>query len=97
VCANVYWDDKDIGMAYAAVLLAVLGFAVGAVFRLTILLSILVFLLLVSVIFSLARGFDFLDTALTIMVVQTILQGTYFLGLVARAFFAADHRVRHMH
>jgi hypothetical protein len=97
VCAKVYWDDKDIGMAYAAVVLAVLGFAVGAVFRLIILLSILVFLLFVSIVFSFARGFDFLDTALTIMVVQTILQGTYFLGLVARAFFSADHRVGHIH
>jgi hypothetical protein len=59
-------------------------------------LSVLALLLLVSIMFSLARGFSFLDTALTIMVVQTILQGSYFLGLVVRAFFGADHRVRHI-
>jgi hypothetical protein len=74
--------------------LAILGFAVGAVFRLKVLLSILAPLLLVSVVFSLARGFGFLDTALTIMAVQTIVQGSYFLGLLARAFFAADRRIR---
>jgi hypothetical protein len=84
-------------MGYAAISLAILGFAVGAVFRLKILLSILAFMLLVSIIFSLARGYNFLDTALTIMVVQTILQATYFLGLVARAFFSADHSMRHTH
>jgi hypothetical protein len=83
-------------MGYAAFSLAILGFAVGAVFRFKVLLAILALLLLVSVVFSLACGFNFLDTALTIMAVQTILQGSYFLGLVARAFFAADHRVRHI-
>ena len=83
-------------MGYAAISLALLGFAAGVVFRLQVLLSILTLLFLVSILFSLGRGFNFLDTALTIMVVQTILQGSYFLGLVARAFFAADHRVRHM-
>jgi hypothetical protein len=81
-------------MGYAAFSLAILGFAVGAVFRLKVLLSILAPLLLVSVVFSLARGFGFLDTALTIMAVQTIVQGSYFLGLLARAFFAADRRIR---
>lgn len=83
-------------MGYAALSLAILGFAVGAVFRLKILLSILALLLLVSIAFSLSRGFDLLDTTLTIMAVQSILQGSYFVGLVARAFFAADHRVRHL-
>jgi len=61
-----------------------------------LILSILALLFLVSIVFSLARGFNFLDTALTIMIVQTILQGSYFLGLVARAFFDTDHRVRHL-
>jgi hypothetical protein len=83
-------------MGYAVISLAILGFAVGVVFRLQVLLSILALLFLVSILFSLGRGFNFLDTALTIMVVQTILQGSYFLGLVARAFLAADHRLRHM-
>jgi hypothetical protein len=76
-------------MGYAAISLAILGFAVGAVFRLKVLLLILALLLFASIIFSLASGFSFLDAALTIMVVQTISQASYFLGLVARAFFDA--------
>jgi hypothetical protein len=64
------------------------------VFRLKILLPVLGLLLIVSVAFSLERGFSFLDTALTIVVVQTILQGSYFLGLVIRAVFTAAHRMR---
>ena len=83
-------------MGYAAISLAMLGFAVGAVFRLNVLILILALLLFASIVFALASGFNFLDTALTIMVVQTILQGSCFLGLVARAFFAAEHRVRHI-
>ncbi len=79
-------------MVYAAIALALVGAAVGLVFRLKILLPVLGLLLIVSVVFSLDRGFSFLDTALTIMVVQTILQGSYFLGLVIRAVFTAAHR-----
>jgi hypothetical protein len=47
-----------------------------------------------SVVFSFACGFTFLDTALTIMIAQTILQGSYFLGLVIRAIFTATHCMR---
>jgi hypothetical protein len=81
-------------MEYAAIVLGILGVTVGVVFRLKVLLPIVALLLVVSVIFSLARGFTFLETALTIMVAQTILQGSYFLGLVIRAIFTAAHRIR---
>ncbi len=81
-------------MGCSAIALAILGGAVGAVFRLKVLLSIVVLLLLASVVFSVARGFSFLDTALTIMAAQTILQTSYFLGLVARNLFSASHRMR---
>jgi hypothetical protein len=76
-------------MGNAAVALAILGFAIGVLFRLRILLSVLALLLVVSIVFSLARDFSFLDTALTIMVVQTIVQGSYFLGLVIRPLLNA--------
>jgi hypothetical protein len=79
-------------MVYAAIMLAILGIAVGLVFRLTILLAILGLLLVVSILFSLGHGFNFLDTALTIMVVQTILQCSYFLGLVFRSALTTGHR-----
>jgi hypothetical protein len=81
-------------MVDAAIALAILGFAVGVVFRLKILLSILAVLLVVSVAFSLARGFTFLNTAFTIMAALSIVQGCYFLGLVARAMLTAAQRGR---
>jgi len=81
-------------MVYAAIALAIVGAAVGLAFRLKILLPVLALLLVVSILFSLGRGFGFLDTALTIMAVQTILQASYFLGLVIRAVLTAAHRMR---
>ena len=81
-------------MGDAAIALALLGFAVGALFRLRILLSILALLLVASIVFSVANGFSFVDTALTIMAVQTIVQSSYFLGLVIRAVLTAVQRTR---
>ena len=81
-------------MGNAAVALAIIGFAAGTVFRLWILLPILVLVLLVSILFSLLGGFTFLDSALTIMAAQAVVQGSYFLGLVARAVFSAAYRIR---
>ncbi len=87
-------NDGDIGMGSAAIALVILGFAVGAVFRLRILLLILALVLVVTVVFSVNRGFSFLDTALTIMAAQSIVQASYFLGLVVRAVAAAAYRMR---
>jgi hypothetical protein len=84
----------DIKMTDAAIALAILGFAVGAVFRLKVLLSIVALLLVASIAFSLSRGFSFQGTALTVMVAQCILQGSYFLGLVVRAVVSAAYRAR---
>jgi hypothetical protein len=82
-------------MGYAAITLGLLGFALGTMFRLRVLLPSLGLLLLVSIVFSLSRGLGFRDTALTIMAAQTIAQGSYFLGLVARAVFTT-HGARHL-
>jgi hypothetical protein len=79
-------------MRDAAIALAILGFAVGFGFRLKILLSLLGLLLVASIIFSLSRGFTFVNTALTIMAVQSIVQASYFVGLVVRALVAAAQR-----
>lgn len=84
-------------MGNAAVALAVLGFAVGTVFRLWILLPILALLLLGSIAFSIVSGFSFRDTALMIMTAQALVQGGYFLGLVIRALFCAAYRMRPIH
>jgi hypothetical protein len=83
------------GMGYAAIILVLIGFALGALFRLKVLITILALLLVPSIAFSIASGFSFLDTALTVMIVQSITQGSYFLGLVARTVFISK-RVRHI-
>ena len=82
----------NIWMGNAVIALAIAGFAVGVVFRLKILLSILGLLLIVSISFSVTRGFSFLDTTLTIMAVQCIVQASYFLGLVVRAVLTGAQR-----
>jgi hypothetical protein len=81
-------------MGNAAIALAILGFAIGTVFRLRILLSVLALLLVASVAFAISRGSSFLNTALIIMAAQSIVQGSYFLGLVARAVLTAACRTR---
>jgi hypothetical protein len=87
-------NDGYAGMGSAAIALAILGFAVGAVFRLKTLLSIIALVLLLTIVFSLTNGFTFLETALTIMAAQSIVQASYFLGLVVRAVLTAAHRMR---
>jgi hypothetical protein len=81
-------------MEYAATALAILGVAVGLAFRAKVLLPIIGVVLLASIILSLAKGFGFADTALTVLMAQAILQGSYFLGLLMRAIFSALKRMR---
>lgn len=83
-------------MAYAALILALVGFLTGVLFRLRFLMVILALLLVLSLAFSVSNGFSFLETALTIVAAQTITQASYFLGLVVRAFFTANN-ARHIH
>jgi hypothetical protein len=73
---------------YFAVGLAVLGAAVGIIFRLKVLLPIIGVLLCASIIFSVSRGLSFLDTALVVVVAQAVLQAGYFAGLFARHIIA---------
>jgi hypothetical protein len=78
-------NNGTIRMGDFAIALAILGVAVGVVFRLKILLAILGLLLVASIVFSLTRSFSFLETALTVMAVQCIVQASYFVGLLVRA------------
>ena len=80
-------NNGNVGMVYCAIALATAGFVVGGAFRFRVLLALVGALLLLSVVFSLVHRFSFLETALTILVAQTIFQGAYFVGLVARSFF----------
>jgi hypothetical protein len=82
-------------MGYAAIALAILGLAVGIMFRLQVLMIVIALLLLSSIVFVFGSGLNFFDGLLTIMVVQTVVQGSYFLGLIARAALAS-HGPRHI-
>jgi hypothetical protein len=72
-------------MEYAAVILAIVGFVLGLTSRMKMLLPVVAGLFVVSLGFSIGQGFTFLESALTVMVAQTILQACYFVGLIARA------------
>jgi hypothetical protein len=74
-------------MGYAAIALAIIGLLIGLAFRLRVLLALVALLLVVSIAFAVGHGFGFLNTALTILIAQTILQTSYFLGLVISAAF----------
>ena len=56
---------------------------------------VIALLLLSSIVFVFGSGLNFFDGLLTIMVVQTVVQGSYFLGLIARAALAS-HGPRHI-
>jgi hypothetical protein len=77
-------------MEYAAVALVLVGVAIGLLSRLTVLSFVVGFVFLASLVFSLGSGFSFLNAALTVVVTQTLLQSSYFLGLLVRAAFTAD-------
>jgi hypothetical protein len=79
--------DVEEGMENSAILLFLLGFAVGTQFRLRILLMVVALLAPVSIVLALAQGFSALAAATIAMAAQTIVQASYFLGLVARAAF----------
>lgn len=79
-------------MGYAALVLAMIGFAIGTRFRIGVLLPVLVLLLLVSIAMSVAQGFSILEAALTVILAQTIVQCGYFAGLLAHAILSAVRR-----
>jgi hypothetical protein len=79
-------------MGYAALVLAMIGFAIGTRFRIQVLLPVLVLLLLVSIAMSVARGFSILEAALTVILAQTIVQCSYFAGLLAHSILSGIGR-----
>jgi hypothetical protein len=79
-------------MEYTAVAIAILGFTIGATFRLRVLLGIVLLLLPICLIFSVSRGYGLLATILMVVVPQAILQGGYFLGLLGRGAISLAQR-----
>lgn len=68
------------------------GFAIGTRFRMRALLPVLVLLLLGSIAISVARSFSFPEAALTVILAQTIVQGSYLVGLLAHSIRSAIRR-----
>jgi hypothetical protein len=81
-------------MGTAAIAVAILGLIVGAMFRLKVLLAFVCLVLTLSVSYSVLSGFTFLETSMTVLIGQIILQSSYFLGLVSAATLAGNDRVR---
>ena len=79
-------------MEFAARVLVIIGFVVGTMFRINVLLPLLLLLLVVSIAFSVVSGFSVLETALMVFLAQTIVQVSYILGLIAHAVLLALDR-----
>jgi len=79
-------------MGYAALVLAMTGFAIGTRFRIRVLLPVLVLLLLASIVISVARGFSLREAALSVILAQTIVQCSYLVGLLAHSILSAIRR-----
>jgi hypothetical protein len=80
------------GMEYAALLTASLGLVTGIMFRLRVLLMLVAALPVAATMVAVKSGYGFLGTALTILVAQTILQASYFLGLAVMAMTSSVGR-----
>jgi hypothetical protein len=81
-------------MGYATVVLAVVGFGLGVTFRFKVLLPVLLLLLIISIVYAAAQGFNFPRAALAVIEVQSIVQLGYFFGVVLRAILAGMGRTR---
>ena len=77
-------------IGYTAVGLSVVGFVVGLTLHLRAFLIFVGLVLIASIAYSVDAGFGFLSTFLNIMTAEAILQGSYFVGLVARSFFSRN-------
>jgi len=88
-------SNREANMAYAAIGIGAIGFAVGLMLRPRGLFWLVGLVLVASIAISVNSGSGFLSTLLTIMIAQTILQGSYFLGVAAHVFLS-KRRMRHV-
>ncbi|MBN9003786.1 MAG: hypothetical protein J0H40_00085 [Rhizobiales bacterium] len=77
------------------VALAVIGFLAGLTVRLPTLLLVLSLVLLFSILSAVNSGLGVTGTTVTIVCMQTIVQASYFIGLVAKAAIGT-HRIPHL-
>jgi hypothetical protein len=79
-------------MEYTAVALAVFGVIIGLRFRFRVLLFFALLLPLLCVAFALTNRFGGIETLLTILAAEAVLQGGYYVGLIVRASYKAIQR-----
>lgn len=72
--------------------IALVGFCLGLAFRLKVLLPFLAILLIGTAGFSAFRGYSVFHAATTVILAQFIIQGGYFVGLLARWLWSGDNR-----
>lgn len=79
-------------MIYSAIGLAVIGAAVGLVFRWKVLLPVIALVPVAAIVFSVSRSLSYVDTAIVVVVAEAVLQGGYFIGLLIRFVSTASMR-----
>jgi hypothetical protein len=79
-------------MEYTAVALAVFGVIIGLRFRFRVLLPFALLLPLLCVAFALTYRLGGVETLLTILAAEAVLQGGYVIGLIVRASYKAFQR-----
>jgi small basic protein len=79
-------------MEYTAVALAVFGVIIGLRFRFRVLLPFALLLPLLCVAFALTHRLGGIETLLTILTAEAVLQGGYVIGLIVSASYKAIQR-----
>lgn len=79
-------------MEYGAIAIAVVGFCLGLGFRLKVLLPFLAVLLIATTVLAAFRSYGLLDSVVTTVSAQFIIQGGYFVGLLTRWLLGSDSR-----
>jgi hypothetical protein len=80
-------------MIYSAIGLAVIGIAAGLLFRWKVLLPVIVLVPIAAIGISISRGFGYQEMAIVVIAAETILQGSYFVGLLIRVVATAAMRL----
>jgi len=77
-------------MEFGAVALALLGFAIGLTFGVRVLIPTVAVIAVLTVRWAIGGGCAVGGTVFALLVAQTILQASYFLGLVTRALCSEE-------
>lgn len=79
-------------MQVAALILGILGVAVGLTYRLRFLVGMALMMLAITLIYVSSRSYGLPKNLLIVAAAQVLLQGGYFVGLVTRMLFSGVQR-----